>query len=97
MTRFRERPPLTISRFLTYFFILFFLVGNQITQRERPKQNKKQETVSRLMQKAPKLETLKGFTPGHLATVGRRALGGSLRSFSFFELPIEADTGKFSV
>ena len=29
------------------------------------------------MQKALKLETLRGFTPGHLATVGRRALGGS--------------------
>ena len=29
------------------------------------------------MQKALKLEILKGFTPGHLATVGRRALGGS--------------------
>ena len=29
------------------------------------------------MQKALKLETLKGFTPGHLATVGRRPLGGS--------------------
>jgi hypothetical protein len=30
-----------------------------------------------VLQKALKLETLKGFTPGHLATVGRRALGGS--------------------
>ena len=30
-----------------------------------------------VMQKALKLETLKGFAPGHLATVGRRALGGS--------------------
>ena len=33
--------------------------------------------LDRLTQKALKLETLKGFTPGHLATVGRRALGGS--------------------
>ena len=30
-----------------------------------------------VMQKGLKLETLQGFTPGHLATVGRRTLGGS--------------------
>ena len=31
----------------------------------------------KLTQKAPKPETLKGLSPGHLSTVGRRALWGS--------------------
>ena len=34
-------------------------------------------TPNPFMQEALKLEALQGFTSGHLATVGRRALGGS--------------------